>query len=65
MVTDIQGIDYRDGRDRDVMLLTDPAIHCPGVLRFGKTNMQHAGIDAFFKGHTCNKYCRALGLRLP
>lgn len=62
MVTDLQGIDSKDGRDRDTLLLTDPAIHCPGVLRFGKTNMQQAGVDAFFKVHVCNEYCRALRL---
>ncbi|CAE8595960.1 unnamed protein product [Polarella glacialis] len=65
MVTDLQGIESSDVKGRDVMLLTDPAIHCPGVLRFGKTNMQQAGIDAFYKAHKCTKYCAALGLRMP
>jgi len=65
MVTDLQGIETNDSKGRDVMLLTDPAIHCPGALRFGKTNMQQAGVDAFFKVHACNKYCTALGLRVP
>jgi len=65
MVTDLQGIESSDDKGRDVMLLTDPAIHCPGVLRFGKTNMQQAGVDAFYKAHKCNKYCSALGLRVP
>ena len=65
MVTDLQGIDSSDAKGRDTMLLTDPAIHCPGVLRFGKTNMQQSGIDAFYKVHKCNHFCAALGLRLP
>jgi len=65
MVTDLQGIESNDAKGRDVMLLTDPAIHCPGVLRFGKTNMQQAGVDAFYKAHSCNQFCRALGLSPP
>lgn len=63
MVTDLQGVDYTDNRDRQVMLLTDPAIHCPHALRFGSTNLRQKAIDAFFKVHTCNKFCEALGLK--
>ena len=66
MVTDLQGIVISDsdhGAGRPTILLTDPAIHCPGDLRFGKTNMQDKGVAAFFETHECNQYCRALGLR--
>jgi len=65
MVTDLQGIETTDDAGRDVMLFTDPAIHCPGALRFGKTNLQQSGVDEFFKVHKCNKYCVALGLKVP
>jgi len=65
MVCDIQGIDSVDAQGKPMMLLTDPAIHCPSVTRFGKTNLQKKGIEAFFKKHVCNKYCQALGLKAP
>lgn len=65
MVCDIQGIDSVDSLGQPMMLLTDPAIHCPYVTRFGKTNLQKKGIDAFFEVHVCNKYCKALGLKAP
>jgi hypothetical protein len=63
MVCDIQGINTTDHEGRPVMLLTDPAIHCPSATRFGKTNLQGKGIEAFFEKHVCNKYCKALGLK--
>jgi uncharacterized C2H2 Zn-finger protein len=62
MVCDLQGISIKDEKGANVLLLTDPAIHCPGALRFGKTNLQKLGIDKFFSTHKCNKYCAALGL---
>ena len=62
LVCDLQGISTTDHRGRHTLLLTDPAIHCPGALRFGKTNLQSTGVDAFFKVHECNQYCKALGL---
>ena len=65
LVCDLQGVETTDKRGRRTLLLTDPAIHCPGVLRFGGTNMGMEGVRAFFKGHTCNSHCRALGLRVP
>ena len=65
MVCDIQGIDAVNSQGKPMVLLTDPAIHCPSVTRFGKTNLQEKGIEAFFGTHVCNKYCRALGLKAP
>jgi len=64
MVTDIQGWETKDNKGRTKMLLTDPAIHCPGETRFGKTNMGQEGVEAFFKVHRCNRICRHLGLAL-
>lgn len=62
IVCDIQGIVCRV-RDKPTLLLTDPAIHCDKhKLRFGKTNLKKDGMDMFLSSHTCNKYCRSLGL---
>jgi len=62
LVSDLQGTETKDHKGRRTLLLTDPAIHCPGMLRFGKTNLQQAGVDAFLSTHKCNDFCRALGL---
>jgi hypothetical protein len=62
LVCDLQGVVVEEGKKKKVLLLTDPAIHCPSHLRFGKTNLQERGIAAFFKTHKCNEYCHALGL---
>jgi hypothetical protein len=43
-------------------LLTDPAVHCTSLLRFGSTNLGHRGFPRFFQTHRCNHYCTALGL---
>ncbi len=61
LVCDLQGI-LTKHRERDVMLLTDPAIHCTHFPRFGATNLGKEGMDQFFSVHTCNKYCKALKL---
>lgn len=58
VVVDIQGVDRGDS-----FVLTDPAIHCTSdKRRYGDTNMGKEGINAFFKGHSCNHVCRALNL---
>lgn len=62
MIADLQGTDTIDSKKRPTLLLTDPAIHCPGLFRFGGTNLQQEGIIDFYKTHRCNKYCTALGL---
>ncbi len=65
LVCDLQGVSYVDAKGKETLLLTDPAIHCTKHLRFGKTNLTFVGIDRFFKKHMCNKYCQALGLKMP
>eukprot|EP00041_Stephanoeca_diplocostata_P026006 m.693396 g.693396 ORF g.693396 m.693396 type:complete len:711 (+) comp22872_c0_seq3:173-2305(+) len=65
IVVDVQGVEGVDGGGKDILLLTDPAIHCARHHRFGVTNLRQAGIDGFFKTHKCNKFCSALGLTTP
>ena len=62
LVCDLQGISYVDAKGKDILLLTDPAIHCGKHLRFGKTNLSSVGIERFFRKHVCNTFCEALGL---
>ena len=62
MVTDLQGVETTDAKGCRMLLLTDPAIHCPGVLRFGNTDLQQPGVDAFLKNHRCSRFCQALVL---
>ena len=62
LVTDLQGIAGPDVGKANDILLTDPAIHCPSMPRFGGTNLMQEGVDAFFESHECNKYCKALRL---
>jgi len=45
-----------------VFHLTDPAVHCVDILRFGGNNMGVTGFKRFFKTHRCNSYCRQLSL---
>eukprot|EP01038_Epipyxis_sp_PR26KG_P005143 gene5143-7163_t len=63
LVCDLQGMQTHDDSGNTVLLLTDPAIHCPKQLRFGKTNLQQSGVRAFFLKHECNIFCDALGLK--
>eukprot|EP00601_Ochromonadales_sp_CCMP2298_P015072 CAMPEP_0173218038 /NCGR_PEP_ID=MMETSP1142-20121109/828_1 /TAXON_ID=483371 /ORGANISM="non described non described, Strain CCMP2298" /LENGTH=509 /DNA_ID=CAMNT_0014145683 /DNA_START=217 /DNA_END=1746 /DNA_ORIENTATION=- len=49
----------------DCFLLTDPAVNCTSLLRFGSTNLGHRGFDRFFRTHRCNQHCAALGLLPP
>lgn len=65
LVCDLQGVCVIDLKGKETLLLTDPAIHCAKHLRFGKTNLGNLGMEKFFKKHECNKYCQALGLRMP
>ncbi|EFA77644.1 protein serine/threonine kinase [Heterostelium album PN500] len=60
MVVDIQGVKIDKG-----YLLTDPAIHCINVRRFGATNLGKPGMIKFFDTHKCNKHCRELKLVKP
>ena len=61
---DLQGIVTPEKKSKTQLLLTDPAIHCAKDMRFGRTNLQQKGIDAFFAAHKGkpNKYCEALRL---
>eukprot|EP01124_Arcella_intermedia_P017213 TRINITY_DN239_c0_g1_i4.p1 TRINITY_DN239_c0_g1~~TRINITY_DN239_c0_g1_i4.p1 ORF type:complete len:733 (-),score=170.53 TRINITY_DN239_c0_g1_i4:228-2426(-) len=58
LVTDIQGVIV----DSEI-ILTDPAIHCVDITRFGGTNLSKAGIDQFVGNHECNRFCKLLNLR--
>lgn len=62
MVVDCQGV-YEEATR--TFLLTDPALHCRDVTRFGGTNQGKPGMRRFFKTHTCNAYCRAMRLTVP
>ena len=42
-------------------LLTDPAI-CSATREYGESDLGQAGIDAFFRNHECNQWCRHLDL---
>lgn len=62
MVVDLQGVkDESSGEVRYV--LTDPAVHCGKVTRFGKTNLGREGMYNFFRTHYCNSICKAMGLK--
>ncbi|CAG8577451.1 15465_t:CDS:1 [Cetraspora pellucida] len=58
VVYDLQG-----GNLHDEFLLTDPAIHCIDLLRFGTTNLGKNGIQkCFLANHKCNNICKKLKL---
>ena len=62
MVVDLQGVkEETSGEVRYV--LTDPAIHCGSLRRFGKTNLGREGMYKFFRTHYCNGVCRAMALQ--
>lgn len=52
LLCDLQGGVYSDG-----VILTDPVLMSRD-RRFGVTDLGAEGINSFFHGHTCNKYCR-------
>lgn len=59
MVVDCQGaFNIRSKR----FTLTDPAIHCTSLLKYGGTNIGKKGFARFFKTHSCNSICRAIGI---
>ncbi|KAF0529171.1 kinase-like protein [Gigaspora margarita] len=58
VVYDLQGVDLENE-----FLLTDPAIHCTDLLRFGITNLGIKGIQlCFLANHKCNNICEKLML---
>ena len=60
MVVDCQGA-YDHAAQR--FTLTDPAIHCVSLLKYGGTNIGKKGFARFFKTHSCNHICRAIGIQ--
>ena len=59
MVVDLQGQKISD----NMVLLTDPAIHCIDCIRFNSgTNLGEKGFEQFFETHECNKFCKELGI---
>ncbi|CAG8584474.1 10173_t:CDS:2, partial [Cetraspora pellucida] len=58
VIYDLQGVDLCNE-----FLLTDPAIHCVDLLRFGNTNLGKSGIQkCFLANHKCNDICKKLKL---
>lgn len=47
----------------DTFQLTDPALHCSDVCRFGNTNLGSVGMNKFLDSHVCNSICRKMGLQ--
>lgn len=60
MVVDLQGNFHSTSRGS--FFLTDPAVHCRDMTRFGGTNLGKIGFERFFKTHKCNGFCNALNL---
>ncbi|KAF0388234.1 kinase-like protein [Gigaspora margarita] len=59
VVYDLQGVDLSNE-----FLLTDPAIHCVDLLRFGITNLGKRGIQrCILANHKCNSICKKLKLK--
>ncbi|KAI1704810.1 alpha-kinase family domain-containing protein [Ditylenchus destructor] len=63
MVVDLQGVIGTDETGRKTLELTDPAIHCTDLTRFGRTNLGLDGMKIFFGRHVCNKFCHAMELK--
>ncbi|GMT02172.1 hypothetical protein PENTCL1PPCAC_24346 [Pristionchus entomophagus] len=63
MVVDLEGVVGRiEGDDTTGVHLTDPAIHSKDRTRFGIMNHGVDGMKKFFETHSCNEFCKALGL---
>ena len=61
MVVDCQGaFDVKSKK----FTLTDPAVHCVSLLKYGGTNIGKKGFARFFKTHKCNSFCSAIGISL-
>lgn len=61
MVVDLEGVIASiDGKMG--VLLTDPAIHCADITRYGRMNHGPDGMKNFFVYHECNQFCKALGI---
>ena len=62
MVVDLEGIVSKRDDGKTETLLTDPAIHCRDLTRFGSLNLGETGMQMFFDTHQCKKYCKLLKL---
>lgn len=63
MVVDLEGVVAPiGGKGQTGVLLTDPAIHCKDNTRYGSMNHSIGGMKNFFATHTCNQFCKKLGL---
>jgi hypothetical protein len=63
MVVDLQGVKKEESSGEVRYVLTDPAIHCGSLRRFGKTNLGREGMYKFFRTHYCNGICKAMALK--
>eukprot|EP00080_Pristionchus_pacificus_P016921 PDM76941.1 efk-1 [Pristionchus pacificus] len=61
MVVDLEGIIDESGGKTSVVL-TDPAIHCKDITRYGRMNHGPRGMKKFFENHDCNQFCKDLGI---
>ena len=57
LVCDLQGV-----LEKNVFVMTDPAIHTRSGNYLGPTDQGESGQHNFFKTHKCNPLCKALGL---
>ena len=60
LVCDLQGV-HETADEGMRWKFTDPAIHsAAGKTRFGQTDLGPRGINAFFRTHECNDFCKEL-----
>lgn len=64
MVVDLQGVISTNSEGHKSIELTDPAIHCTELTRFGRTNLGKRGMRCFFRRHICNEICQKMGLAI-
>ncbi|KAI1701968.1 alpha-kinase family domain-containing protein [Ditylenchus destructor] len=62
MVVDLEGVLSMAESGGKILELTDPAIHCKDLTRFGRTNLGEEGMKIFFARHKCNKFCQGMEL---
>lgn len=63
MVVDLQGMIINGATSAARTIeLTDPAIHCTELLRYGRTNLSEKGMAGFFSRHQCTQVCKKMGL---
>ena len=62
ILVDLEGVVTGEEGGRSTILLTDPAIHCVHLDRYGDLNRGTDGMESFFETHECNSVCAALNL---